>query len=298
MILPRYKLKSKSYIFSNALLAVIFAFYYSLLVEQVDIATFKVLQTWDSESPTIRSDTKAFLYQCILPFLKHLTQYYDSPISEWHGALLDRDIVFGKHLGSLNFHVQIYIFYSNTGNFLESYPPEYEHSRRPLFLLARYDETQLTNFDIVTNLTSFFNCFGTFCFYCKTFFKGRGTQHKCSKAINCFVCKRPFLKVNTFVHDQIKHLFCNTSISARETKFCMKCDLRMYSVECERHHHKKVCRFGWACKLCETYTFCSKNAPNIHSIKKNHKCGVKQCYFCGGKKNKGHQCDFQIPAPT
>ncbi len=238
---------------------------------------------------------ETFIFEKATPLLAVLQQLTDGSLDKWYDILLGQPhSVFNS--APYEFCVQVFVFHRKTGTFINSFPFEYDDSRRPLFLLGEFDATgQLTNFEVITNLNTFFNCYGIFCFFCQRFFRGRGTQHKCLKVPTCFTCKRPFLKRTSYVHKQVPNLFCDASLTANEGQYCKLCNIRFFSESCKTHHSKKVCRFGWSCRSCEKYTFCSTKFPNVKSIRENHICGKKQCYFCGTTKEKFHQCQFQVP---
>ncbi len=287
--IPSIPIALKSRYFSNGLFALIFAFYYSLFLDELDVTTYRVLETWQTDSPE-----ETFFKKLSQPFLAHLLNS-DGGYETWYDKLIDQSIVTedGKFF---ELNVQIFIFHKNSGTLLHSFPSKYDDTRRPLFLAAdESEDPNIRNLLLITNLTTFFNIFGIFCFFCEKAFKGKGTQHKCSKITTCFSCKRPFLRPSTCVNIFTKNLYCPSSMSASVAQKCSKCNIRFFSPQCEGHHNKKVCRFGWFCENCETYTFCSKSFPNVASIKKNHKCGSKTCYFCGFEKKCFHQCDLQLP---
>ncbi len=84
-------------------------------------------------------------------------------------------------------------------------------------------------------------------------------------------------------------------MNASVAQKCEQCNLRINSTSCYSHHKRKVCRFGWYCEKCHSYTSCSKFLPNVNVIKTKHLCGIRLCHFCGTALQFGHQCAIQIP---
>ena len=294
--LPDYNIGTKKRLFTNALLALVFAYYYSLLLDQVDLATFEVFRQHASYDSDIRSLVQSYVMKQLKPFCILLDQFNEG-CEEWYPFLIDKSVKYWDDSGSYPFQVQIFVFHQDTGTLLAKYPHELDISRRQLFLSGKYDsDNSLTNLQLILNLTDFFKCFGLFCFFCEKFFKGRGSQHKCSKILCCFVCKRPFLEAKTYTNKFTKVMFCDSSLIPSEATACIQCNLRIFSPNCKVHHEKKSCRFGWLCKICEKYTYCSKYSRKIEDIKKAHECGTFPCHFCGKNNEPFHQCQIQTPS--
>ena len=291
-VLPTLTIKNKSKIFCNALLAFVFAYYYSLFIDEEDFATFSAFQQWTTRS--LQSEVETFILCQIKPFLRVLSNY-NLGCEEWFSLLSEQTIAYCDYSGNYKLNVQFYIFHKSTGTFVSSFPPQYDESRRHIFLLGDYEDNLLTNLELITNLTTFFRYYGIYCFFCQKMFKGQGTQHKCSLTKCCFVCKRPFLSLTTYTNKFTEKLFCNSSLSASEASYCEKCNLRTFSNSCQVHHKQKVCRFGWYCKNCNQYTSCSKFLPNVKNIRENHICYKRVCYFCGIVLDAEHQCPLRAP---
>ena len=62
--IPEVSLVQKSQVFSNGLFALIFAFYYSLFIDELDVTTYKRLQTWQGNP----IPSEEFLWQIAKPF--------------------------------------------------------------------------------------------------------------------------------------------------------------------------------------------------------------------------------------
>ncbi len=300
-ILPELEIKDKSKTFSNAIVALLFAFYYSLLIDQIDLATFEVFRQFHSVHSHIRTEVRSYLFQQLEPFLQSLDKLgsFQNGCNEWYCSLIDKEIAFWDNSGSFVFNVQIYVFHHHTGTLLSMYPEEFDPTRRHLFLAGELNNSNdIASLSLIENLLHFFNAFGTFCFFCQKFFKGHGTQHKCLKVPCCFSCKRPFLQPNTYTNKFTQKLFCNSSLQAQVGVECVMCNVRTFSKDCKIHHSQKCCRFGWFCRECQKYTFCSKFYRTIESIKTNHKCGNIPCHFCGKSVGSFHQCSLQMPKVT
>ncbi len=262
-----------------------------LMVENIDLATFRVFKQWNARSKSIRSEVSLYIEKQLFPFITHVSEATlanDSMLL--FQTLIDKNVRFWDDSGTYNFFVQITVFHEKSGLFLSSFPEKFDEARQQLFFLGKYNKSKLEISDVIINIDTFFQMFGYFCFFCHKCFKGKGTQHKCSLKECCFACKRPFLGVNIAATTFNKKYFCLSSQQATVSERCERCNLRISSEQCRAHHFKKICRFGWLCSKCEKYTLRSRFLPSIESIAKNHICGVKLCHFCGLKKNNTHQC--------
>ena len=297
--LPQLRLEKRTEIFTNALIAIVFAYYYSLLLDEIDVATFEVFRQFDSYSGS-KDDVTDYIMKQLSPFIKLLdTETFQNGCNEWYPFLIDKKIDYWDNSGAYHFDVQIYIFHQNTGTLLDMYPSTFSPERRQLFLSGNLDnEHSIVKLNIISNLTNFFSCFGIFCFFCQKFFKGHGTQHKCLKVVCCFGCKRPFLKVGIYTNKITKKYFCDSALFPAVGIECRECNVRLFSPNCQKQHKQKCCRFGWLCKICEKYTFCSKFQRKPQNVKENHICGENPCHFCGKPRSKLHQCKLEIPKPT
>ncbi len=140
------------------------------------------------------------------PFFKKASKY-TLGCEEWYSTLCDESIAYCDNSGTYTLNLQFYVFHKSTGSFLSSFLTIFDESRRHLFLMGEFEENILTNLELITNLTTFFKCFGVFCFFCQKSYKGEGTQHRCAKVTCCFVCKRPFLKKTVYVNRYTKNIF-------------------------------------------------------------------------------------------
>ncbi len=192
---------------------------------------------------------------------------------------LKEKIPFCDNSGYFFLESQIHVFDKHSGSWLYSNPSDFNQSLKQLFFLATYSHHEIKNLEVVLSLESFFRTFGTYCFFCKKNFRGKGSQHKCPKTHSCFACRRPFATVQT--SPIISKYFCDTSLNASIAQTCKTCNVRILTPNCQKHHNSKVCRFGWLCLLCKKYTFKSKFLPNISAISEKHVCGRFFCNYCG-----------------
>ena len=295
--LPKLCLANKTELFSNALLAIVFAYYYSLFIDEIDLATFEVFRQIDTN---LKPEVISYIHKQLNPFIKILDlERFQNGCNEWYPYLIDKQIEYWDSSGCYDFSVQIYIFHQSTGTLLDIFPRIFSHERRQLFLSGEFNNEQnIVNLNLISNLTNFFSSFGIFCFFCQKFFKGHGTQHKCLKVSCCFVCKRPFLKVGMYTNKVTRKYFCDSALIPSVALECKECNVRLFSSDCKKTHKQKCCRFGWFCKNCEKYTFCSKFQRRQENVRDYHICGQNPCHFCGQARSKFHQCILEIPKPS
>ena len=193
--------------------------------------------------------------------------------------------------------VQAHIFHHKTGNFLSSIPAQFDPTLRQIYLVADTANPEKQILQFIPSLTPFFKKFGKFCFFCKKFFTSRGCNHKCSKTQCCFSCKRPFLKIDTFITNETKHLFCNGRYFSLTMQNCKTCNILYYSEECLKEHITKVCRWGWKCPKCNIYQGRNGFFKTTEEIKKNHICHKRRCNFCGEVKEAVHFCTLKEYKP-
>ncbi len=283
----------------TSLLAVVFAYYYALFLEDKDPATYRFLSFYCSPSETEQNEVGVFIEKQLAPFLHIIPSEVDlNNIAEFQGFILDHNIPYCTFKGEYKFSAQIHIFHKKTGGWLESYPYKYDDTKRQLYFLGEYCNAEILNLDVILDLKSFFTFFGYFCFYCKKRFKSRKFQHMCKVTRNCFACRRPIQTPITYVTKQTSQYFCDSAVSLLETvETCTKCNMRTSSALCKKFHLKNVCHFGWSCVLCKQYSFKNKFFPNHESLARNHICGQKNCFLCGKKylKNLTHACPLLVP---
>ncbi len=276
---------------------IVVAYYLSLFQEGSDPATWRMLTYMSSEDSAIQKDAISFLEQQMKPFEQLI------PKSEQNGDLEsifsfinEQHISFVDFSGTFEFSCQIHVFHAKTGTLLTSYPEKYDPCKRQLFLSGILDSSN-NFFDImlIENITNFYKIFGVYCFFCKKFFRGRGTQHKCHKTMTCFPCRRPLLAQSTFVTPQTRQYFCDSSLQPTVSTLCKDCNMTIFTPHCMKHHKERVCRWGITCTKCNAYIYHSKFYPK-QKILDSHVCGVRRCYFCGNVGEKGkHICNFCLP---
>ena len=197
----------------------------------------------------------------------------------------------------LNF--QANFFHYKTGKFLASIPEQFNPTLRQIYLVSDIPLFEGLVLYYMPSLEKFIKKFGKFCFYCKKCFTSRGCNHKCSKVVCCFSCKRPFLHPNTFVTSETKSYFCNSSLCPSQSQTCQACNVFYFSQECFAEHKKKVCRWGWKCLICNIYQGRNGFFKTQEEIKSKHICGKRFCNFCGDTKEKFHFCSLKrYPLPT
>ncbi len=282
---------------NNIFVAILFAYYHFLLIENIDLATFRVFSQWQSPRKHIRDEVRSYIIQQAQPFFAHIKDISEQ--KDLLRTLLKRDIEYFDHTGTYSIDLQFIFFHKHTGNLLDIFPHEFNENKQHLFFWTELENGQFENIEVITNLTTFFNLYGWYCFFCLKSFRGRGTQHKCGKVATCFACKRPLLSPYSEISSFKQNYFCASTKFPSIGRECSKCNLRLYSFDCEEYHRKKVCRFGWLCPICQKYTYCTKFWKSIENIKQNHVCGVRLCTFCSEKiVGQPHQCQFQVPKPT
>ena len=299
---PPCILDGKTKKFSNAIMAIVFAYYHLLLVNQRDIATFTAFRECSKAPQYMEKECWQFILTQLNPFLTILDGELDADVYDILQKLDDKTISYCDNSGSYDFHVQAYIFHKHSGTLLAKYPEKLDASREKLFFISEYTNGKFFDTEIITNWITFFNVFGYFCLFCEKKFRGKSSQHNCSKIATCFVCKRPFLNnlCRTEKHELgafEQFYFCCSRQTVEEALRCKKCNLLVFSQDCLKHHRKNVCKFGWFCLDCEKYTFRSKFSPSLEAIQKSHVCGMKLCKICGALYRTGdrHQCQFTTP---
>ncbi len=284
----------------RVLTLIVFGYYFALFLEESDPVTWRMLSSINKDKEK-KNQEEVFKYidDQLKPFLQIIPSHLrdSSDLSKLFPFLHEQHVSFCDSSSTFNFDCQIHVFHHYTGTFLESFPEKYDETKRQIHFVGEKDESgQLINLSLIQNLTTFFRIYGVFCFFCKKFFRGRGTQHKCKGAITCFACRRPLLKTNTYVNKKIKLFFCDSSLSASISIICSKCNMRILSPDCNRHHNQRVCRWGSVCQACGKYIFLSKFTPK-EKILEMHTCGVHQCYFCGlAEAKKEHICRMRLPS--
>ena len=255
-----YPLKPEKFKNLNTVVSLVFAYYHALFLEGLDPATFRMFSFFSSCTLVDdQNEIGQFIEAQIEPFLDIL------PPNFWNDSI---DVVFEFFKTEISYvdrsakyfmNAQVHVFEKHSGTWLYSNPADFDESKRQLFFVGAYINSHIKELEVVLDISGFFNVFGTFCFFCQKSFRGKGSQHKCTKRDSCFVCRRPFQSKETY--KTIKNFFCDSSLFPHVAKECGKCNLRILTDNCEKHHHSRVCRFGWLCPKCQRYTFKSKFLP-------------------------------------
>ena len=281
------------------LCTIMVAYYLALFREGLDLASWRILSHLNSNNPSFQHEAFEFAERHVKPFAQLVPQKFlneESTLEKTLPFLQNHHISFCDYSGTFEFICQCHVFHVNSGTLLASYPEKFDPTQRQLYFSAERDETgEIVNIGIIQNLLAFFRCFGVFCFFCKKFFRGHGTQHKCRKTSTCFACRRPMLTPLTYVTPQTKAFFCHSGISPNTAKECEKCNMRIISSDCAKYHKQKVCRWGFVCQKCNCYIYFNKFTSKENMVKE-HVCGLYQCYYCGLSEQKtDHVCKLHIP---
>ncbi len=192
---------------------------------------------------------------------------------------------------------QAHIFHYKSGNLLKSIPVDFDPTLRQIYLVSDIASGDSNIFHYIPSLKNYIQTFGKFCFFCKKHFTSRGCNHKCSKVLSCFSCKRPFLQPNTFLTCENKIFFCNSSLIPALSQRCSTCNITYFSQECYDEHRKKVCRWGWKCLKCNIYQGRNGFFKTQSEIKAKHLCHQRYCNFCGEVKSTPHFCTLKQHKP-
>jgi hypothetical protein len=184
------------------------------------------------------------------------------------------------------YNCQFFVFDSihNSTKLSFMYPEKYDDSLMPIYLYQPLETCSHILF--IKNLKSYFKDNLKVCFHCKRTFKSYLYRHLCNKTKVCFSCRRSFMSSKTYIHENLKDLFCDKDIAQNEPFVCSKCNVTLYSSHCEKGHkffcYGKNGSFGWKCLQCNKFTY-RFGQSNCSNIKENHKCGVKFCKYCHEK---------------
>ncbi len=192
---------------------------------------------------------------------------------------------------------QAHLFHYKTGTFLMSIPQVFDPTLRQIYLASDVPACESKILYYVPSLKSYSQKFGNFCFFCKKHFSSRGCNHKCSKIVSCFCCKRPFQQANTFLTKENKASFCNSRLLPSPSQKCNICNVIYFSQECFTEHIKKVCRWGWKCPKCNIFQGRNGFFKNQEEIKAKHVCEKRYCNYCGQLKEAQHFCSLKEHKP-
>lgn len=184
------------------------------------------------------------------------------------------------------------------------HPSTYCSNRMPIYLYENSFKKQ-NHISLIHNINSYFKSNGKICFICKKTFKSTYYRHRCSQGLTCFACRRYYLQSDTYVHDKIKKLFCDSKINKQQHLHCKICNVMLYSNDCENYHHN-LCNglgyFGFWFSCCKKFTYSYKNLTSTE-LKELHKCGEQICFHCNesfqvSKSSSVHICPLLKEKPS
>ena len=278
------------YCFKNSclLVASLIAYFHCLLHEGIDVVTYSRLTfILDKKHPRIQRDGAGTLQLCLLWLHENLPQIkgQDGPLKESFIPIL-ADF----------FKSQITIFSSVSGKKIYSFPPEFDETRRQMYLLAYNLDYPTLHVHAIRNVKAFFRKMGHHCFFCSKTTYSNSHQHFCTavKKRLCFLCRRPKAELETYITEVNKAFFCNSKTHTKclkeKFKKC-KCNLTFRTIDCKTFHKKMVCRKLFFCEKCNTCISTSKTLTQSH-LQKSHVCYTTACRWCRAliKKGLNHLC--------
>ena len=151
---------------SYGLLTLVFAYYHLLLIENIDLATFRVFNQWNARAGHIRDEVQSYIREQIVPFQNELTENDENDYTvDVLASLIDKNIPYWDKSEMYTFNVQITVFHQYSGTFLASYPETFDETRLQLFFLGSQENNQLKLVSFITNMTTSFNIYGWYCFF-------------------------------------------------------------------------------------------------------------------------------------
>ncbi len=296
LLVPQgYPAVKNAYQSSKLFLGIIWAFYHALKVEKMDIATFTAIAFIAHPLEEVQNEAGIFIDNTMVPFYKHFPS--SNPfgdhmtLSEMGPYLFGKQFSYKDNSGQFIFEGQISIF-SETGNLIEQYPEDFDESSRQLYLVGdknKYGE--YVSMAVITNLTTFFNQVGLFCFFCKKNFGGRSYRHLCKKRDSCQICHRPKEFPETYKKEQ-NNMYCPIQ---ENPLTCERCQSIAKNSNCLEAHQKKVCQYGWFCAKCKKRFAFTGKYRTAAALEKNHICNKERCRFCGEQYTSSdfHLCSLQ-----
>ncbi len=291
-----YPAVKNAYQFSKLFLGIIWAFYHALKVEKIDIATFTAIAFIAHPLEEVQNEAGIFIDDTMVPFYKHFPSSnpfgdHMTSLEQIGPYLVGRQFSYKDDSGQFTFDGQISIF-SETGNLIEQYPDDFDESSRQLYLVGDKNESgEYFSMAVITNITTFFNQVGFFCFFCKNIFGGRSYRHLCKKRDSCRICHRPKELVKTYKKEQ-NNMYCPLEENAST---CQDCQSIAKNLNCLEAHLKKVCQYGWYCAKCKKRFALTGKYRTAAALEKNHICNKERCRFCGEQYTSSdfHLCSLQ-----
>lgn len=192
------------------------------------------------------------------------------------------------------------IIFSGLNNEIEyMFPPTYDESLRPIYLLHPYKSNHIF---MIKSLSVFFrNAQKVSCFFCKNIYKTLNLNHFCSVRACCLACRRFFTRSHTVPSKIHSKNFCNGDKSL--TTFlstCKVCGVKLLNELCALYH-KRHCgskgNLGYKCQKCNKYFLRNKRFTNVNEFYRLHECGEKLCKTCKcyilSEDNDGHLCQMK-----
>ena len=197
------------------------------------------------------------------------------------------------------FNCQIVIFTGKefSSKILLMHPPLFDHTLRQFYF---YSPNQQPNHVVfIRHLNSYFKANIFTCIACKKTFKTHDYRHLCKEKENCFACRRPVQKLESFFCPTLQDAYCDKLLTKEKLEIeCIKCNLLLETELCFKSH-QKICgkkgRLGYKCKKCDNFFY--KNGTeykNSNEIAEKHTCGEVFCRHCklyySFSDNKHHLC--------
>jgi len=169
------------------------------------------------------------------------------------------------------------------------YPEKYDPSLKPIFLYKPFNTNHVI---YIRNIQRYFHKNGRTCLECKKFYK---TKHFCKRRKSCFVCHRFLKDQNTYSNRSLQKFFCDSELDQNLNEKCSRCNLKILSLDCKKHH-KLLCNaagyFGYKCDKCNKFFYRSGNETSL-DIKNKHSCTNKTCKICFKSAEPNHLCQLR-----
>jgi hypothetical protein len=196
-------------------------------------------------------------------------------------------------------NLQIHIF-SNLlcDDKVSSYPTKYDHTRKPIFLYEfREPGTGKAHVHVIKDFVAFGKSRGGhICLACNRLYRSKEYRHVCKNEPSCFACHRWLQRPDTYINNLTKVNFCDSKLEAGtydwKPETC-SCGLVIKSESCFEAHNI-VCKRGWKCAKCNSYTYAGGSVNSKKLIMENHECGLRFCKYCFKHNTaKDHQCTMR-----
>ncbi len=202
--------------------------------------------------------------------------------------------------------VQITAFSDLVSHVCYRYPDDYDQDMRQIYIFVELANRETCSVNVndpargviaghasvVLKASSYFNTMGKRCLACLTKISNE-SFHICGDAMHrsrtCFHCKRFLRNAITPVNVQNENEFCDSSMVARETKYCTGCGL-LYTSESCNTHHLTSCKKTYFCSKCQKNVRRTKGLNTIEEVKAAHVCHTKFCNNCLSYQLGDHVC--------